>query len=82
MMRIDVYITTREILRVIVSQPGALNYDSIANAVGCSRRTAAQHIAALKRLDLIRIERGYQHATYHPTEAGMKAAGNVRAATS
>jgi DNA-binding MarR family transcriptional regulator len=80
-MRIDVYLTTREVLRVIVNEPGRHNYDSIAEAVGCSRRTVATHIDNLKRLGLITVQRGYQQATYEPTESGKKALANVRTIT-
>lgn len=81
-MRIDVYLTTREVLRVIADEPGIHNYDSIARAVGCSRRTVATHVDSLKRLNLITVERGYQQAVYTPTEAGKKALSHVRANTS
>jgi DNA-binding MarR family transcriptional regulator len=78
-MRIDVYLTTREVLRVIVSEPGRHNYVSIAEDIGCSRRTVATHIDNLKRLGYITVERGYQHAVYQPTEDGKKALLSVRA---
>lgn len=81
-MRIDVYLTTREVLRIIVDEPGRHNYDSIAARIGCSRRTVATHVDNLKRLKLISVERGFQCALYTPTEAGKKALRNVRATAS
>lgn len=78
-MRIDVYLTTREILRVIVDEPGPHNYDSIAESLGCSRRTVATHVLSLKQLGFITVVRGYQRAEYRPTEAGKKALTRVRA---
>lgn len=78
-MRIDVYLTTREVLRVIANDPGRHDYVSIAEQIGCSRRTVATHVDNLKRLGYITVQRGYQHAVYHPTEAGKKALLSVRA---